>query len=111
MVDDETVLETGLSQVSLRSPAAGSFTGPVEIRANIQHGLVPAGSGIPGNPPITTSTRSYIISVDVFCEAAQPFHPAGLRNQFEELHSEIDAFFRWSLTEEGEEHFGYEALR
>lgn len=110
VVDDETVLEAGLSQVSLRSPAAGSFTGPAEIRANIQHGLVPAGSGIPGNPPITTDTRSYIISLDLFCEAAQSFDATGLRGQFEELHSEIDAFFRWSLTRKGEEYFGYETL-
>ncbi len=110
VVGDETVLEAALSQVSLRAPAAGSFTGPAEIRANVQHGLVPAGSGIPGNPPVTTSERSYIISLDLFCEAAQPFDAAGLRGQFEELHGEIDAFFRWSLTPEGEEHFGYEAL-
>ncbi|MGH9056562.1 MAG: TIGR04255 family protein [Acidimicrobiales bacterium] len=110
VIDDETVLEAGLSQVSLRAPAAGSFTGPAEIRANVQHGLVPAGSGIPGNPPITTDAPSYIISLDVFCEAPQPFDAAGLRRQLEDLHHEIDAFFRWSLTREGEEYFGFEAL-
>ncbi len=110
VLDDETRLEAGLNQVSLRSPAASSFAGPAEIRANIQHGLVPSGSGIPGNPPITTSAWSYIISMDLFCETAQPFDPVGLRSQFEELHSEIDSFFRWSLTPAGEKHFGYEAV-
>lgn len=110
VLGDETVLDMTLSQASLRAPAAGPFTGPAEVRANVQHGLVPAGSGIPGIPPITTSEPSYIVSLDLYCEVAQPFDPAGLRQQFEELHSEIDALFRWSLTREGEEHFGYTEL-
>jgi len=33
-----------------------------------------------------------------------------LMGQFTALHTQIDALFRWSLTREGEEHFGLEEL-
>lgn len=111
MLDDETVPELALSQVQLRAAGGGPFSGLVpDIRGAVQHGLVPAGSGIPGIPPITTNAASYILDLDLSVEAPQPFDIAILRKQFEALHREIDAFFRWSLTHQGEDHFGFEEL-
>ena len=111
ILDDQTVPEVALSQVQLRAAADGPFSGLApDIRGAIQHGLVPAGSGLPGIPPITTSTASYVIGLDLAAEAPQPFDTGTLRRQFEALHREIDAFFRWSLTHRGEDHFGFEEL-
>lgn len=111
VLDDETTSDAALNQVLLRAPAEGPFSGlATELRANVQHGIVPASSAIPGIPPVTTKTASYILSLDLSCESAQPFDSDALRQQFETLHSEIDAFFRWSLTPRGEDYFGYEEL-
>ena len=111
VLDDQAVPEVVLSQVQLRGAAEGLFSGLApDIRGAVQHGLVPAGSGIPGLPPITTKAVSYIIDLDLSVEAPQPFDTATLGSQFEALHREIDAFFRWSLTRRGEDHFGFEEL-
>jgi uncharacterized protein (TIGR04255 family) len=109
LLGDETTADVALNQVLLRSPAHGVFDGLVpDLRAHVQHGLVPAGSAVPGVPPVTTDVPSYVLAMDVFCEAPQPFDGDRLDQEFKALHAEIDAFFRWSLTPAGEDHFGYE---
>jgi len=111
LLDDQTVPEVALSQIQLRAAAEGPFSGLTpDIRCAVQHGLVPGGSGIPGIPPITTTAASYILGLDLSVEAPQAFDAGALRRQFEALHREIDAFFRWSLTPQGEDHFGFEEV-
>ena len=78
------------------------------MQAIIRHGLVPAGSAIPGVPPVKIAHRSYLIELDVFCALAQPWDEDLLSRQFETMHAQIDRFFRWTLTESGESEFGLE---
>lgn len=107
LLDDQTAVDVALGQVQLRGSLSGSFSGLAnDLRGTVSHGLVPAGSGIPGIPPVTTRAPSYILDLDLYLQAPQPLDPGALRIQFDALHSEIDAFFRWSLTRAGEEHFG-----
>lgn len=109
VLDGATRAEVALSQVQLRG--ASSTTAGSHVLGSVQHGFVPPGSTIPGLPPVTTSAASYILSIDLAVDVPQPFEPPALRGQFEALHAEIDAFFRWSLAPGGEEHFGLEELR
>ncbi len=111
IIKNSASCDLAMSQVHLRSEPDWRFSAIApEIRAIVQHGLVPAGSGIPGLPPITTNSLSYILGSDLYVESPQPFDVISLHEQFGVLHSEIDAFFRWSLTKLGEEHFGLEEL-
>ncbi len=111
LLDDETVAEVAMCQVQLRGTPSGLLAGLAhEIRGTVNHGLVPAGSGISGHPPVTTQAPSYILDIDLSVQAPQPFDPDVLRGQFDGLHSEIDAFFRWSLTPAGERHFNLSSL-
>ncbi len=107
LLDDKTVADVALCQVHLRGAPSGPLLGLVDdVRCNANHGLVPGGSSIPGIPPVATNVPSYILDLDLYVEAPQLFAPGALRGQFEALHSEIDAFFRWSLTPAGEKRFG-----
>lgn len=99
-------LTMAISQVQLTHPASGDLAGPpAEIQTVVRHGAVPAGTSVPGLPPVTVNDPSYLLDVDVFVAATQPFHPGTLASQFRQFHSQIDRFFYWSLSEEGKEHF------
>jgi len=62
------------------------------------------------NPPRTLKQNAYLLDVDMFIQANQNFEVTNLVAQFRLLHEQIDSFFRWSLTEQGAEHFGLEEV-
>ena len=99
-------LETSINQVMLRQPPTGDLAGPpAEVQATVRHGAVPAGTDVPGIPPLQVSDPSYLVDLDVYVAGHQPFDPEKILKQFEMFHAQIDRFFYWSLTQEGAEHF------
>ena len=107
---DKVTVNTTLSQTQLISEPSGSYSDfPGGVQAIIQTGLIPAGSGVGGIPPVPVELESYILDLDFFCEAPQPWVSDRIASQFEALHGQIDRFFHWSLTEKGKSDFEYEA--
>lgn len=105
VVPSESLL-MAISQVQLSHPATGDLAGPpADIQAVVRHGAVPAGTSVPGLPPVTVPEASYLVDVDVYVAAAQRFDPDALTRQFTQFHSQIDRFFYWSLSDEGRTHF------
>lgn len=100
-------LETSINQVMLKQPPTGDLAGPpADIQATVRHGAVPAGTDVPGIPPLHVPNPAYLLDLDVYVAGHQPFDPAKILKQFEMFHEQIDRFFYWSLTQEGREHFG-----
>ncbi len=103
----EAALETSINQVMLRQPPTGDLAGPpADIQATVRHGAVPAGTDVPGIPPLQVPDPSYLLDLDVYVTGHQPFDPAEILKQFEMFRAQIDRFFYWALTPEGAEHFG-----
>jgi uncharacterized protein (TIGR04255 family) len=70
---------------------------------------VPTGTALAFEPlslPLTLQSDHFLLEIDLFVEGRQPFHVQQLTEQFRTLHGELDAFFRWSFTREGERQFG-----
>jgi uncharacterized protein (TIGR04255 family) len=108
-IDDTTVVSSAITQVSVTARPAGDLAGlPADVQALVRHGLVPAGSSVPGIPPVQVVQESFLVDLDMFVIAAQAWDVNSLTRQFEALHGQIDRFFRWSLTEPGGEFFGLE---
>jgi uncharacterized protein (TIGR04255 family) len=102
----EDSLSMAINQVQLSHPATGDLAGPpADVQTVVRHGAVPAGTAVPGLPPVTVSEPSYLLDLDVFVAAAQPFDPEALSAQFRKFHSQIDRFFFWSLSDAGRNHF------
>lgn len=113
VLSDNTAVLNSLTQTALAASAAetlemDSVSG--DVQGIIRHGLVQQGSLIPGVPPVTLETESFILDLDMFLLSAQPFEPSSLVEEFRQLHSQLDRFFRWSLTPEGEQEFELEEL-
>lgn len=116
ILGDKTTLQSQLAQTQLSAPLPES--GPnssLTMQALVRHGLLPAGSAIPGLSPTglqstTLQQLSYILDLDLSIQQYQLFNVQDLIDQFRTLHAQIDAFFRWSLTDEGAQHFGLEEL-
>lgn len=109
LLGEETQLHSALTQSEISAKPSGPFAGaPADVQALIRHGVVPAGTDIPLESGVMrrVEQESYVLDLDLFIQAPQHFVPTLLVNQFAALHAQIDAFFHWSLTEEGEEHFG-----
>jgi uncharacterized protein (TIGR04255 family) len=105
LIGKQTTLAS-ISQTQLNRPPDDRLPLPGNLQAVVRHGAVPAGTGIPGIPPLNVATPSYMLDVDVFVEGHQKFEPEQIVQQFTLFHREIDRFFYWSLTKEGGEHFG-----
>jgi len=102
-------LRTSINQVTLNHRPVGDLAGPPgEIEATIRHGAVPAGTTVPGIPPLQVAEPSYLLDLDVYVVGPQPFEPGAIGEQFALFHDQIDRFFYWSLTGKGAEHFGLE---
>jgi uncharacterized protein (TIGR04255 family) len=105
------VLASSLTETRLRSELGKAFAGQTgQIEGVIRHGVVPAGSLMQGIPPRPIGQPSFILDMDTFVAAAQPFEPQRLAEQFTELHANIDKVFHWAVTEVGRKQFGYELL-
>jgi uncharacterized protein (TIGR04255 family) len=105
LIGEGTTLAS-VSQTQLSRPPDDRLFLPGNLQAVVRHGAVPAGTGIPGIPPLKVAVSSYMLDIDVFVEAYQEFKPKDIVEQFTLFHCEIDRFFYWSLTDEGGEHFG-----
>jgi uncharacterized protein (TIGR04255 family) len=104
-----TQLVSTLTQVQLVGAPDASL-GPVSVspQAIIRHGWLPAGSLLPGVPPLQPQEAGYFMDLDIAVATPQRFDVATIVNQFQWLHHQIDRFFAWSLTENGRAHFEFE---
>lgn len=110
-VGDGTRLITSITQSQLAAPPVGELSGPpVDIQAIVRHGLVPANTMVPGVLPLEPQGPAYLLDIDLFVEAPQPFDPEELSRQLTMLHDQIDRFFFWALAPEGRTYFGCEVL-
>ena len=110
-VGDGTRLLTSITQSQLAAPAVGELSGPTgDIQAIIRHGLVPANTMVPGVLPTQPQGPAYLLDIDLFVEAPQPFDPEELSRQLTMLHDQIDRFFFWALAADGAAYFGREVL-
>jgi uncharacterized protein (TIGR04255 family) len=109
IVGDRTRVETSITQTQIAAPPIGHLAGPpVEIQAIIRHGYVPQNALLPGVLPAPLERPAFLIDVDLFVEGHQPFDAPELTRQLGIFHDQIDRFFRWSLSAEGEDYFGLE---
>jgi uncharacterized protein (TIGR04255 family) len=79
-----------------------------QAEAIVRHGLVPPGTVLPGNPPRPLDTVAFVLDVDLFVAQPQVWNAGALAKEYEMLHGEIEKFFFWALTDEGQKHFGLE---
>ncbi|MGW2226599.1 TIGR04255 family protein [Streptomyces formicae] len=102
-------LDASANRVQIKSGLDGDFTNfPAAAQGLVTTGWFPSGAVISGVPPVPVKSPSYVLDFDFFVEAPQPFAADSLINQFKVLHSQMDRFFHWSLTEKGAEYFGLE---
>jgi uncharacterized protein (TIGR04255 family) len=112
VISDGTKLITSLTQTQLAAPPVGELSGPpVDIQAIVRHGLIPANTIVPGAVPVQPQRPAYLIDIDVFVEAPQPFDPTELSRQVTVFHDQIDRFFYWAMSDEGAAYFGCEIDR
>jgi uncharacterized protein (TIGR04255 family) len=111
IVGGATKLQSALTQTHLYydSPSETSQVNGV-MQSVVRHGLLEKGATLPGVPPINLDNRSFLLDIDFFSATTQRFDATNIDLQFKALHSQIDRFFRWSLTEEGEKEFGLEEI-
>jgi uncharacterized protein (TIGR04255 family) len=104
-----SALISSLTESRLQQPPDGPFgalQSPVE--GILRHGVVPAGSVLAGVPPRPIEQRAFVLDMDTFVVAAQPFDPAILSEQFQALHGEVEKIFYWAVTKQGQARFGYQ---
>jgi uncharacterized protein (TIGR04255 family) len=103
-------LLASITETRLRRPAEGIFAWAANtpVEGIIRHGLVPAGSLLMGMPPRPVAEPSFLLDMDMFMAAPQPFEPDALSAQYLELHTDIERIFHWTVTESGKKQFGYE---
>lgn len=112
LIGGATKLITSLTQTQLAAPPVGELSGPpVDIQAIVRHGVIPANTIVPGAVPVQPQRPAYLIDLDVFVEAPQPFDPTELSRQVTVFHDQIDRFFYWAMTDEGAAYFGCEVDR
>ncbi len=110
-VAEGTRLITSITQTQLASPPVGELSGPpVDIQAIVRHGFIPARTTVPGVVPTQPQNPAYLLDIDLFVEAPQPFEPDELSRQLTMLHDQIDRFFYWSIAPDGTDYFGVEVL-
>lgn len=106
---EEDALHTLITQAQLRRPATEDFSRfPEAIQAIVRHGYAPAGSDVPGIPPLKLAAPSFLLDLDLFSVGKQPFDVSEISEQFLMLHAQIDRFFYWALSDDGKNYFGLE---
>ncbi len=112
MIGADTTLVTALTQTQLTARPVGVLSGPpVDVQGIIRHGHIPPNTTVPGVVPIQPQGAAFLLDMDLFVEAPQPFDVESLTSQLNLLHSQIDGFFRWALAPGGEAYFGLEEQR
>jgi uncharacterized protein (TIGR04255 family) len=100
---------TSISQTQLAAQPVEELRGPpADVQAIIRHGVVPGNTILPGGVPPQIPRPAYVMDLDVYVEAAQPFDPEELSRQVTAFHGQIDRFFYWTLTDDGKTYFGCE---
>ena len=108
IVGDSQIV-TSLTQTQLAAAPVGELKGPpVDIQAVVRHGVIPANTIVPGMVPVQPQLPAYLIDLDIFVAAPQPFDPQELSRQITVFHDQIDRFFYWALTDDGRAYFGCE---
>lgn len=106
-----TRLVTSITQTQLAVPPEGELSGPpVDIQAIVRHGFIPADTTVPGVLPTQIRNPGYLLDIDLFVDAPQPFDAEELARQVTMLHDQIDRFFHWTLTPDGAAYFGFEEV-
>jgi|ERR1017187_6668817 uncharacterized protein (TIGR04255 family) len=107
----DSKLITSLTQTQLAAPPVGELSGPpVDVQAIVRHGVIPGSTIVPGAVPAQPQLPSYLIDLDVFVDAPQPFDPEELSRQVTVFHDQIDRFFYWAMTDDGAAYFGCEVV-
>jgi uncharacterized protein (TIGR04255 family) len=103
---------TSITQTQLSVPPVGELSGPpAEIAGVIRHGYVPANTILPGVSRVSAlQNGAFLLDVDIYVAATQPFDPEALVEQITMFHDQLDRFFHWTLTAAGELYFGLEEL-
>jgi uncharacterized protein (TIGR04255 family) len=100
---------TSLTQTQIAAAPVGELGGPpADVQAVIRHGVVPENTIVPGAVPPQLQRPAYLMDLDVFVEASQPFDPEELSRQVTAFHDQIDRFFYWAMTDDGKTYFGCE---
>lgn len=111
VLDGDTSVLTSITQTQLAARPAGELAGfPMDVQAIVRHGYIPANTMVPGLLPEQTASPAFLLDIDLFVEGHQPFDAEELPRQLTVLHDQIDRFFRWGLTDAGEEYFGLEEI-
>ena len=111
VIGEGTQLVTSITQSQFSAQASGGPSGPqINIEAIVRHGLIPANTMVPGVLPIQPPGPAFLLDIDLFVEAPQPFDAEELSRQLTMLHDQIDRFFFWTITPQGAKHFGLEVL-
>jgi uncharacterized protein (TIGR04255 family) len=110
VVGDTARLVTSITQTQLLVQPVGELSGPpADIVGAIRHGYIPANTIVPGVSRLSAlQSAAYLLDIDIYVGAQQPFDPAELAQQITIFHDQLDRFFRWVLTPEGEVYFGLE---
>lgn len=111
IVGSRTSVNGSITQTQLTSPPVGDLAVCAgDVGGLVRHGFVGPSTAIPGVPPIVTTQPAYLLDVDLFVAVPQRYDVDGLVSQFLALHSQIDRFFKWTLSEEGRGYLGYEEI-
>jgi uncharacterized protein (TIGR04255 family) len=109
IVHGNTDLQASVSQIQLSSPPIDELSiFPADVQAVIRHGVAPRGSVMPGFPPTTLDDRSFFLDMDLYVTGNQDFDTSSIDEQVRGLQAQIDRFFRWTLTKDGDRNFGLE---
>lgn len=109
VVAADATVTGSITQTQLACPPSNDLgVCPGDVGALVRHGFAGPSAAIPGVPPIVTTSAAYLLDLDLFVAVPQRFDIDGLLAQFLALHGQIDRFFKWTLTDEGREYFGYE---
>lgn len=105
-----TSVRSAITQVELVSVAVPGLPPIGEAHAIVRHGVVPGSTAMPGVPPVVAKQLSYVLDFDLFVAAPHVFDVELINQEFLALHSQIDRFFRWTLSDEGEQYFGVQEV-
>lgn len=76
------------------------------VQSLVRHGVLPTNSVLPGVPPQSITSPSFVLDLDVFVVGGVAFDEDAVADQYRALHREVERLFHWALTEEGGRRFG-----
>jgi len=107
LLKQDTGVATAINQVMLSATNTQELSGlPSRLEAYIRHGLAPAGSIVPGIPPVQLQKASYVLDLDFFVVTPQAWDARRLKDEFVLIHGQVERFFRWCLTADGQDLVG-----